>query len=138
MLSRRSFGVCAICAVAGFAASEVEAQAQGTQTGGVKRTILQKTELPDNKYVTILAVAEIPPGTIVARHTHPGVESSYVLEGEGELLVQGQPARQVKATDGFQIPPEIPHSARTGEKPMKIAVTYVVEKDKPLSSPAPE
>jgi quercetin dioxygenase-like cupin family protein len=138
MLSRRAFGVCAICTVAGFTASEVEAQAQDTQTGGVKRTILQKTELRDNKYVTILAVAEIPPGTTVARHTHPGVESSYVLEGEGELLVQGQPARKVKASDGFQIPPEIPHSARTGEKSMKVAVTYVVEKDKPLSSPAPE
>jgi quercetin dioxygenase-like cupin family protein len=138
MLSRRAFGACAICAVAGFAASEVEAQAQGTQTGGVKRTIIQKTELPDNKYVTILAIAEIPPGTTIARHTHPGVESSYVLEGEGELLVQGQPARQVRASDGFQIPPEIPHSARTGEKSMKVAVTYVVEKDKPLSSPAPE
>jgi quercetin dioxygenase-like cupin family protein len=138
MLSRRAFGVCAICAATGFAASEVEAQAQGTQTGGLKRIIIQKTELPGDKYVTILAVAEIPPGTNVARHTHPGVESSYVLEGEGELLVQGQPARKVKASDGFQIPPEIPHSARTGDKSMKLAVTYVVEKDKPLSSPAPE
>jgi quercetin dioxygenase-like cupin family protein len=136
MLSRRVFGACAICAVAGFAASEVKAQ--GTQPGGVKRTILQKTELPDNKYVTILVTAEIAPGTTVARHTHPGIESAYVLEGEAELFVQGQPTKQVKPGDGFQIPPETPHSARTGEKSAKLAITYVVEKDKPLASPAPE
>jgi len=138
MLSRRAFAACAICTVTGFVASEVEAEAQGAVPGGVKRTILQKTELPDSKYVSLLVMAEIAPGVTVARHTHPGVESAYVLEGEGELLVHGQPTRQVKAADGFQIPPETPHAARTGEKPMKLAITYVVEKDKPLASPAPE
>ncbi len=137
MLSRRAFGACAICAVTGFLASEVEVQAQGT-AGGVKRTVVQKTELPDSKYVSILVMAEIAPGTTVARHTHPGVESAYVLEGEGELFVQGQAARKVAAADGFQIPPETPHSARTGDKPMKLAITYTVEKDKPIATPAPE
>ena len=137
MLSRRAFGACAICAVTGFIASEVESEAQGAP-GGVKRTILQKTELPDSKYMTLLVVAEIAPGVTVARHTHPGIESAYVLEGEGEIFVHGQPARQLKVADGIQIPPETPHWARTGEKPMKLAVTYVVEKDKPLASPAPE
>ena len=51
MLSRRKFSACALCAAVGFAATE--AQAQSTQAGpGFKRTILQKTELPDSKYVT--------------------------------------------------------------------------------------
>ncbi len=137
MLSRRAFGACGICAVAGFIASEVESQAQGTQPAGVKRTILQKTEMTD-KYWTVLVIAEIAPGTNVARHTHPGVESAYVPEGEGELFVQGQAARRLKTADGFQIPREAPHWARTGDKPMKLVITYVVEKDKPLSSLAPE
>ncbi len=137
MLSRRNFSACAICAIAGFAATGVitEAEAQAT---GLKRTILQKTELPDSKYVTILVSVEIDPGAIVARHTHPGVESAYVLEGEAELFVQGQSARKIKAGDGFQIAPETPHSARNGDKPGRLLVTYVVDKDKPLASPAPE
>lgn len=141
MLSRRTFGACAICAVAGFVASGVEAEEKGAQpaaTSGVKRTIVQKTELPDSKYVSILVIAEIPAGVTVARHTHPGIESTYVLDGEAELLVHGQPARTIKTGDGFQVPPEVPHSARTGEKATKLVITYTVEKDKPIASPAPE
>jgi quercetin dioxygenase-like cupin family protein len=137
MLSRRKFSACALCAAVGFAATE--AQAQSTQAGpGFKRTILQKTELPDSKYVTLLVAVDIEPGTAVARHTHPGVESTYVVEGEAELSVKGEPTRTIKAGDGFQVPPETPHSARNGSKLTRLMVTYVVDKDKPLASPAPE
>ena len=110
MLTRRNFSACAICAVAGFAAAAVgEANAQAP--GGLKRTILSKTEYPDSKYATILAVVDIDAGAIVPLHTHPGVESVYVVEGGVELSVKGQPARQVKIGDGFQVPAEVPHGA---------------------------
>jgi hypothetical protein len=33
---------------------------------------------------------------------------------------------------------EVPHGARNGDKPTRLLVTYVVDKDKPLASPAPE
>lgn len=135
MLSRRSFGACAICAIAGFAATEVVGEARAA--AGFKRTVLQKTEFPD-KYSTILVLVDIDPGAVIARHTHPGVESSYMLEGEIELAVKGQPTRTLKAGDGFQIPPETPHGGRNGNKPSKVLVTYVVERDKPLATPAPE
>ena len=98
----------------------------------------EKTELPDSKYVTLLVAVDIDPGTVVARHTHPGVESTYVAEGEFELTVKGQPAKTIKVGDGFQVPPETPHSARNGDKLTRLVVTYVVDKDKPLASPAPE
>ena len=61
-------------------------------------------------YVTILVEAEIDAGVSVARHTHPGIESSYILEGSLELPVQGQPTRSLKVGDSFQIPPETPHA----------------------------
>jgi quercetin dioxygenase-like cupin family protein len=74
----------------------------------------------------------------IARHTHPGIESSYVLEGGFELPVQGQPTRMLKAGDGFQIPPETPHAGgKPGDKKSRLATTYVVEKGKPLASPVP-
>ncbi len=135
MLSRRKFGACAICAVAGFAATAVsEAHAQ---SAGLKRTILHKIEFPGEKYATVLVAVEIDPGFTVARHTHLGVESAYLMDGELALFVKGEPDRKVKAGEGFQIPPEVPHSAKNGDKPAKLAITYVVEKDKPLASPAP-
>ena len=137
MLTRRNLGVCAICAIAGFAAIATD-EAAAQAPGGLKRTILAKTEYPDSKYATILVVVDIDAGAIVARHTHPGVESAYVVDGAFELSVHGQPARQVKAGDGFQVPAGVPHSARNGDKPAKVVATYVVEKDKPLASPAPE
>lgn len=141
VLSRRSFGACAICAITGFLASEAHAEdkpAPAGATPGVKRTIVQKTELPDSKYVSVLALVEIDGGTSVARHTHPGVESTYVLDGEVELMVHGQAARTMKAGDGFQVAPETPHAARTGDKGVKLAITYTVDKNKPIASPAPE
>ncbi len=88
-------------------------------------------------YVTIIVEVEIEPGIPVGRHTHPGIESGYVIEGNIELPVQGQPTRMLKAGDGFQIPPYTPHA---GGKPSDVKVratsTYVVEKGKPLASPA--
>jgi quercetin dioxygenase-like cupin family protein len=135
MLTRRNFSVCAICAIAGFAATAVgDAQAQ---TPGLKRTILQKMDFPDN-YVTITASVEINPGAAVARHTHPGIETVYVLDGDFELSVKGDPARKLKTGDSFHVLREVPHSARNGDKPTRLLVTYVVDKDKPLASPAPE
>jgi quercetin dioxygenase-like cupin family protein len=89
-------------------------------------------------YTTINMQVEIDAGVTVPRHTHPGIESSYVLEGGFELPIQGQPTRMLKAGDGFQIPPETPHAGgKPGDKKSKIQITYVVEKGKPLVSPAP-
>ena len=53
-------------------------------------------------YVTVTVEAEIDAGATVARHTHPGIESAYVIDGGGELLVDGQPAMQVTPGIGFQ------------------------------------
>ncbi len=136
MWMRRGFLSCAICAVTGLVATAVDADAQAPV--GLKRTIVQKTDVPGGNYVSILVEAEIDPHFAVARHTHPGIESTYFLEGEGILSVKGQPNRSVKAGEGFQIPPEVPHSLQNGSSKTRLAITYVVEKDKPLATPAPE
>ena len=140
MLTRRGFtgfASCAICAVTGFIASEASAQGAPPAVPGVKRTILSQMDGPVPGYVTMNMEVEIDPGVTVARHTHPGIESSYVLEGGFELPIQGQPTRMLKAGDGFQIPVETPHAGgKPGDKKSRIAITYVVEKGKPLSSPA--
>ena len=141
MLTRRGFAgfaSCALCAVSGFFASEVAAQgtAPAGATPGVTRKILSQTDGPMPGYVTIIVEATIEPGVIVGRHTHPGIESGYVVEGALELPIEGQPTKSLKAGDGFQVPANTPHAGAKVEQKVKLTSTYVVEKGKPLASPA--
>ena len=141
MLSRRAFtgfASCAICGITEFVASEVSAQgAQPAATAGVTRKILSQTDGPVAGYVTLLVEATIEAGVKVGRHTHPGIESSYVLEGGFELPIEGQATRTIRAGDGFQIPAETPHAGgKPGDTRSIILITYIVEKGKPLASPA--
>jgi quercetin dioxygenase-like cupin family protein len=104
---------------------------------GIKRTPLQKVEFPDG-YNTVTAIAEIPTGGASGRHTHPGAETGYVLDGELELVIDGQPPLKVKAGESYQIPAGAVHDAKaSGEKPLKVLGIYIVTKDKPLATPAP-
>ena len=137
MLSRRGFASCALCAITGFIATE--ASAQGTPpagSGGVNRKILSKSDGP-NGYEIVLVEAEIEPGVAVGRHTHPGVESAMVLEGGFELPIQGMETKMLKAGDAFQVPANTPHAGgKPGTTKTRLIITYVVEKGKPLASPA--
>jgi quercetin dioxygenase-like cupin family protein len=102
------------------------------------RTMLQQTDGPADGYVTLLARVEIPSGFLVPRHTHPGIETTMMLVGNGILLVKGSPDRAVKAGDTFQIPTRVPHALKNGDAAATLLVNYVVEKNQPLSTPAPE
>jgi len=142
MLTRRGFAgfaSCALCGLSEFVAAEASAQtAPPAATAGVTRKILSQTDGPTAGYVTMLVEAIIEPGVAVARHTHPGIESAFVLEGGFELPIQGQETRMLKAGDAIQIPPETPHAGgKPGDAKTRILITYVVEKGKPLASPAP-
>ena len=102
----------------------------------IKRTPLQKFDVPGTNYETVIGIAKIAPDVSVGRHTHPGPESGYVLEGDFTLLVEGHPPRPLKAGDSYQVPPGAVHDARSGARGAKVIATYVVEKGKPLASPA--
>ena len=134
MLTRRAFAACALCAAGGFWAGAVEAQ--GSATGGLKRTLLKQTDGPVDGYVTVEMRVDIEPGATVARHTHPGVESGYVAEGGIDLAIDGMGAFDLKPGDGFQVPTGAPHGGKNGLEKTVIVSTYVVEKGKPLASPA--
>jgi quercetin dioxygenase-like cupin family protein len=102
----------------------------------IKRTPLQKFDVPGTNYGTVIGIAEIGPNVNVGRHTHPKPESGYLLEGDFTLLVEGQPPLALKAGDSYKVPSGAIHDARTGDKGAKVIATYVVEKGKPLASPA--
>ncbi len=141
MLTRRGFAgfaSCALCGIAEFIATEASAQgAAPAASGGVSRKILSQTDGPAAGYVTVLVEATIDAGVKVGRHTHPGIESAYVLEGGFELPIEGQPTRTIKAGDAFQVPPQTPHAGgQPGTAKTRVLITYVVAKGKPLASPA--
>ena len=132
MLTRRGFTACALCAVTGFIAVD----AASAQTTGIKRTVLSQTDGPVEGYVTVAVRVEIEAGAAVGRHTHPGVESSIIVEGAVELDIDGQPAKPLQVGDAFQVPALVVHSAKNGAAKTVIASTFVIEKGKPLASPA--
>ncbi|WP_204270887.1 cupin domain-containing protein, partial [Escherichia coli] len=79
------FASCAICAVSGFVATGVSAQGAPPAATGITRKVLSQTDGPAPGYVTIIAEVEIQAGVVAGRHTHPGIETGYVLEGSFDL-----------------------------------------------------
>src|SRR5436190_22731387 len=141
MLTRREFAglaSCTICGITALVVTEASAQtAPPAATSGVTRKILSQIDGPAPGYVTLLVEATIDAGVAVGRHTHPGVESAYVLEGGFELPIQGQDSKMLKAGDAFQVPANTPHvGGKAGTAKSRLIITYVVEKGKPLASPA--
>ncbi len=101
---------------------------------GIKRTPLQKIEFPKG-YNIVTVIAEIAPNTLAGRHTHPGVDTGYVVEGEATLIVAGKPDQLLKAGDSYAVPAGVEPDVRTGDKPLKLMAVYVVEEGKPLATP---
>jgi quercetin dioxygenase-like cupin family protein len=127
-----------IIAIAALAIGGVAlAQAPGTQTAGLKRMIVQKFDVPPGERETVVAVVEIPANADVARHTHPGPETDYILEGDLVLNVEGVGPKTYKAGDSFYIPAGVVHGGKGGPNGAKLVATYIVEKGKPLATPAP-
>ncbi len=109
-----------------------------SQNSGIQRTVVYKADVSVPGREAVIARVELAPQARAGRHTHAGEEISYIIEGEGEILIEGQPARKVKAGDGFVIPAGAKHDAHnTGSGPLKLSAVYVVEKGKPLATPAP-
>lgn len=107
------------------------------QAPALTRTIVTRADVSVPGREAVVARVEIAPGGVAGWHTHPGDEISYVLEGESTLLVAGQPPRKVAAGESFVIPAGVVHNARNDSAtPIKLVGVYVVEKGKPLASPA--
>jgi Cupin domain len=104
------------------------------QQAGVKRTPLRTIDFPAG-FTTVTTISELSSGC-AGRHTHPGIESGYLIEGDLLLKIEGKPDLLLKAGDSFESPPNTPHDACTTSG-FKSLSTYIVEKGKPLASPAP-
>jgi quercetin dioxygenase-like cupin family protein len=106
----------------------------GTQAqNGVTRTDLQRHDLSAPGREAIQVRVDLAPGVAFGKHTHPGEEIIYVLEGTLEYQLEDKPPVTLKAGDVLFIPAGTVHSARnTGSVTGSELATYIVEKGKPL------
>ncbi|MFO1413902.1 MAG: cupin domain-containing protein [Burkholderiales bacterium] len=108
------------------------------QAPGLTRTVVTKADVSVPEREAVVARVEVAPGGVAGWHTHPGDEISYVTDGEATLLIAGQPPRKVAAGEAFVIPAGVVHNAKNDSAtPTRLVGVYVVEKGKPLASPAP-
>jgi quercetin dioxygenase-like cupin family protein len=100
------------------------------------RKIMQDQELSAPDRHAVVALAEFIPGGAAGKHTHPGEELGYVLEGTLLLEVEGRPPQTLKAGDVFFVEAGKVHDGKNvGAGPAKVLATYVVEKGKPVATP---
>jgi quercetin dioxygenase-like cupin family protein len=108
------------------------------QAPSFKRTVVQQGDLSAPGREVVQAVVDFQPGGTPGRHTHPGEEVGYIIEGTFSVEQGDKPAVTLKAGQGFIIPAGQVHNAtNTGSGAGKILATYIVEKGKPLATPAP-
>ena len=108
------------------------------QQAGFTRTVLQERDLSIPGRQVVTAVVEFQPGATVGRHTHPGEEAGYVMDGTIVLEQDGQPPVTLGAGKTFFIPAGTVHNATSSKSARAhVLATYIVEKGKPIATPAP-
>jgi quercetin dioxygenase-like cupin family protein len=100
---------------------------------GIGRTELLRHDLGVPGREVVQVRVDLAPGVAFGKHTHPGEEIAYVLEGTLEYQVEGRPPVTLKAGEALFIPAGTVHAAKNvGSDNAAELATYIVEKGKPL------
>ena len=111
--------------------------ATSAQQAGITRTDLQRHDLSAPGREANQVIVGFEPGAAFGRHTHPGEEIIYVLEGTLEYEVAGK-AVTLRAGDVLFIPSGTVHAAKNvGSGHAAELATYVLEKGKPVLTLVP-
>jgi enoyl-CoA hydratase/carnithine racemase/quercetin dioxygenase-like cupin family protein len=132
MKSTRIVAIAVLMAASGLPPSVAQAQLPG-----IKRTDLVRQDLGIPGREVIQVLVELGPGVVAPRHSHPGEEVVYVVEGSLEYQLDGRPPVTLTAGETLFIPAGHIHAARNvGRGNGAELATYIVEKGKPLLVPA--
>jgi quercetin dioxygenase-like cupin family protein len=128
MKTARIIAIAVLIVAGGLALYVARAQQTGT-----KRTDLQRHDLSMPGREVVQVRVDFDPGYVSPKHTHPGEEIVYVIEGTLEYQVEGKPPVTLKAGEVLFIPAGTIHAAKNvGSGNGAELATYVVEKVKPL------
>jgi len=110
-----------------------EAQPGKSWQSGIHRTDLvhQDLDVPEREVIQVRV--DFDAGVVSPKHSHPGVEVAYVIDGTFEYQLEGRPPVTLKAGDSLYIPAGTAHVAKNvgGGKASELA-TYIVKKGTPL------
>jgi quercetin dioxygenase-like cupin family protein len=111
-------------------------QATQTQLAGTRRIDLQRHALSVPGREVVQTIVELDPGITSSRHTHPGDEIVYVLDGAPlEYELEGKAPVTLKPGEVLFIPAGTIHAAKNvGNRKGAELATYIVEIGKPLLS----
>ena len=108
-----------------------------TQLSGIKRTDLQRHDLSIAGREVIQNRVDFDPEAPAIKHTHPGEEVIYILEGSLEYQIDGEAPRTCRAGEALTVPAGAVHAVKNvGNANAAELATYIVEKGKPLLAPA--
>jgi len=100
------------------------------------RTVLQHVLYPSGYEVNVIRIV-LPANTNSPHHTHPGLESGYIVRGSVTISIDGQPEKVLHAGDSFETPAYMPHIVKNGPEETEIISTYITEIGKPLTKVIP-
>ncbi|PTL78839.1 cupin domain-containing protein [Vitiosangium sp. GDMCC 1.1324] len=131
MKTTRSMAVAVLSVVSALALHVAQAQQPGT-----KRTELQRHDLSVPGREVVQVRVDIAPAVVAPKHSHPGEEIVYVIEGSLEYQLEGKPPVMLKAGEVLFIPAGTIHAVKNvGSGNAAELATYIVEKGKPLVVP---
>ena len=111
----------------------VSMHAANAQQTGIKRTDLLRNDLSVPGREAIQVRVGFAKGAAFGRHSHPGEEIAYVLEGTLEYEIDGKPTVTLRAGETLYIPAGTIHAAKNvGDGKGSELATYIVEIGKPL------
>lgn len=104
---------------------------------GIGRTEVVRHDVGSTGQEAIQVRVDFAPGAAFGKHSHPGIEIAYVLEGTMEYQLAGQPPVTLKAGESLFIPEGTVHAAKNvGSGKASELATYFVQKNKQIVVPA--
>ena len=71
----------------------------------IMRKILERFDVPDSNYETVIMLVELAPQVKTGLHTHPGFDAAYLLDGKLTVLERGQPDKLIKPGESWHVRP---------------------------------
>jgi quercetin dioxygenase-like cupin family protein len=114
----------------------VRADLEAAQPSEIRRTDLLRNDLSAPGREAVQVRVDFDPGAVFPKHSHPGEEIVYLIEGLLEYSIEGKPPVTLKAGDVLFIQAGAVHSVKNvGSAKGSELATYIVEKGKPLLVP---
>jgi quercetin dioxygenase-like cupin family protein len=128
----RTRSIAAVTAL--IVAGALALDAAQAQFAALERTTLMQHALSIPGREALQVRVDFPPGAVAARHSHPGEELVYVIEGVLEYALEGAPPVTLRAGEVLFIPYGVAHAVRNvGSGNAAELATYIVEQGKPLA-----